>query len=477
MTLHFPELFLLFAGPFLIGAGVLRFLGIGFSSDRLAFPAWSWLAGALATAAACGIWVFVGRPFPARLLGPLVLGAALLLGFFAQVRPVRVRSPALPAGPELTVFRVAVVVIGLVMVVCLLRANDMPVVRDDEAHIWAARAKLLFDTRATGDNFVLLQNVYVAHPDYPLLNPLLQMWVYSVAGRIVHVDNRLPIQMFTFALLLVLASATRRYLRPAVAAALLVVFFAQDIVNVKIARADGDMMVAFSLCACADAWLRFRETGQLAWWRLFCLALAMLLWSKAEGGMLALVLLGGIAGSELLVRRAPLAALPRPRRELAWLLVPSATIATTVVYNHVLELHNDLFVASGGTTFLDRLWANLPTRWWVVLRHFAGDLARAEYSRWLIPMFAALALTHPLRALRGAPLPCLVVAGAMTGYALIFVATPVTPISDLRWHLVTAAFRCLFHLTGVAALGLSMCVAVVFPWLRAPLPAPAPAPM
>ena len=116
MTLHFPELFLLFAGPFLVGAGVLRFLGIGFSSDRLAFPAWSWLAGALVTAAACGGWVFVGRPFPGRLLPPLVLGGALLLGFFAQVRPVRARSAAPAAGAELTFFRVVVAVLAVLLV-------------------------------------------------------------------------------------------------------------------------------------------------------------------------------------------------------------------------------------------------------------------------------------------------------------------------------------------------------------------------
>ena len=75
-----------------------------------------------------------------------------------------------------------------------LLAHAEPVRFSDEAVNWAAKAKVLY----TAPNFDLKTGLdfFVEHPDYPLFNPLAQVLAFAGAGRVLHFENRLPIQFF-----------------------------------------------------------------------------------------------------------------------------------------------------------------------------------------------------------------------------------------------------------------------------------------
>ena len=93
-----------------------------------------------------------------------------------------------------------------------------------EARQAARKAKALYDTGGLGADYAAALGADVAapHKDYPLLNPLLQSWVFLHRGRVTHVENRLPIQLLFVALVLALASALRHHASPGIGAALLV---------------------------------------------------------------------------------------------------------------------------------------------------------------------------------------------------------------------------------------------------------------
>src|SRR5262249_50100080 len=156
-------------------------------TDPLAYLGWAWMQGCLALALLLTGWLWLGLPLAARALAPV----ALLLGAlaFALGRRVAVVSPQDPtasveergAAREEWLFWAVLAALVLVTLDAILLASADVMVDSDEARIWAAKAKVLFEGGGFGPEFrtaVHAQRV-VWHPDYPPLNPLLQLWVYA----------------------------------------------------------------------------------------------------------------------------------------------------------------------------------------------------------------------------------------------------------------------------------------------------------
>src|SRR5262249_14708400 len=155
------------------------------------------------------------------------------------------------------------------------------------------------------------------------LNPMLQLWALAHAGVYRMVELRFPIQVFFPALILAWASALRRVLRPAAAAALVLVL---HVVNssAELARmALADPMVALGLFVAVDAALRWAKSDDARWLRLCGLALAFLAWSKNEGALYALAFL--CAGALVWIATPKAVRRPVPRA-LAWCALPLAII-------------------------------------------------------------------------------------------------------------------------------------------------------
>ena len=73
MTLPWVQLLPLLLVPLLVGAGLLRALGIGYRTDRLAFVGWAWLTGSLASAALTLAWLLADKPMDGRWLLPVAV--------------------------------------------------------------------------------------------------------------------------------------------------------------------------------------------------------------------------------------------------------------------------------------------------------------------------------------------------------------------------------------------------------------------
>ena len=457
MTLSWLELASVFAVPLLLGAAILRALGLRARDEPLAFAGWAYVAGTLGVGLVLFLWLLLGWPLEARRLVPVCL--VLACASWAYGLRWAPGSPGPRADAAVHWSRIerwsSATVVALLLIASLtwiLATSLEPVVEGDEASIWAHKAKLLFSAGGLGDALRVEAMQYPrTHLDYPLLNPLLQLWTFAHAGEQLHVENRLPIQGFMLALVLVLASALRRALRPALAALLLLLVVQTVSFQAHLRAAYADGMVALGLvCACA-AWLRWKESGSRTWWRLTMLSCAFLVWSKNEG--LFYVMLGAlVAGaSAWLSRRSERGETPPLGRELAWVLLPLSIVAATWIHNGRMGFRNDLLSEASPADFL----ASFPGRIRPILSAlWKHACAEPRHTNHVFVALLALLLASPVRVLRGRTrFAALWVVAILAGDVAVYLATP----HDLAWHLSTSLPRVVFQALPLAAL----CLAVV----------------
>lgn len=149
---------------------------------------WSWPTGCLVLGVSLLTYIVFGiEPW---LWWTAPVFALIATGLLASRRvrealpgELRVPRPRLHAGFVLFTF--------LLACFCLLHITAgaaRPIVEGDEGNIWSLKAKSLLLDYYLGD-FALAQH-WNLHPDYPLLNPLLQAWVHSQFGQIEHFAAR-----------------------------------------------------------------------------------------------------------------------------------------------------------------------------------------------------------------------------------------------------------------------------------------------
>ncbi|MHC5210481.1 MAG: hypothetical protein ACYTG2_07180 [Planctomycetota bacterium] len=447
------------AVPWLLGAASLAGLGLRRRGDALAFLGWAWVAGTFVVGLAFLGWLGAGLP----VRGFVILPQALLLPalwLLVRSRRAPAREPeaarAAAAGPEGT--RVGRLMFASAFALVLVLACDRIVLGSvfhvsiaDEAVIWAAKAKALFVNDGFGGDLATpaWTGPRMMHADYPLLNPLLQLWVFGLAGGIVHAVNRLPIQVFVPALALVLAGALRLRARPSLAAVLLLLLMTSEPMPEMTARALSDVMVALGFALALDAFARFRRTGEAHWWKLCVVALAFLAWSKNEGLMLVLA----VAVPALLSLRwqgaVPAARRPRPS-EWAWLVLPVVVVAVQWAVNARHGFRNDLVEGGMLAAAWPRVGAELPERVATLWEHLSTVIVRDPGGgHLLLAMFLGLALLFPRRLLmRCEWVTAWAVILGLLGYVLVYLGTP----QELDWHLGTSLRRILFHLTPAAVM-------------------------
>lgn len=445
--------------PAVFGLGIVRWLGLAPDTGQRLAWAFGYLVGHYALAHGTAAWLALGQPFPGLLLP---IGAATAgIGLVLRARRRRTDAPIEPT--PIVPWSWLPIAVTFVLVALLLRdclvANVQPVRFSDEAQIWAAKAKVLF----AANTIDLRQGMgaIVAHADYPPLNPLVQVLSFASAGRPLQFENRMPIQAFGVALLLLLSAAVTRRAHPVLATFVLLawsgtMFWSQT------QTAYADVMVAFAMLATTEALLRLRATGAAVWWRLACLSLGALLATKNEGALLALAIAVPFGLAWVLDRRQATALVPRlPRRELGWLVAPALALTLHRAFNVWFDLKNDLLdpAAAGGRGMLDRIVHNGADHAPRVAGFYGRMLLDGEAHRWLPLLFFASSLLLLLREGRRwfarPEAPVFGIAACTTlGYMLVFVGTP----SDLSWHMATAASRTLMHVVPVMALGLAMTV-------------------
>jgi len=328
MTLSVLALLSVVLVPLALGLAILRACGWPARGEPLLAFAFAYLTGHLGIALLEAMWLVCGAPLDARLQAPLAV--VLALGLCLATRE-RAPSPApLLARRKPALARGLLAVLALLIalhVVAAVRAAGSPVMlgEGDEAWNWALKAKLLFDKGSLGAEYAERLRAYTgAGEDYPLLNPLLQVWTFAHAGRILHVENRIPMQLAMPALLCLVCAALQRTLRWEITALLLLLLGTAGASLALSPWAGSDVLCALALAAAVEGAMRWRTSGEPAWFRLTALVLGFLVWTKNEGQLYALVLVPLLLTGARHEARAA---------EWAWLLVPAGIAAATVAFN------------------------------------------------------------------------------------------------------------------------------------------------
>jgi hypothetical protein len=457
VTLSALELASLLLLPLLAGAGLLRGLGLRLADDPLGAAAWCALAGGLATALVLAACVALGAPLDARLVGPLLATLGLLSAWAGRGRFPAAHAPRRAGHGRLERLFLALVVATLVLATLarILRASQRALALGDEARIWALKALLLLDTGGLNADYAQRSAAYGdSHADYPLLDPLLQLWSLVHARAPLWIEPRFPVQVFALALVLALASALRQWLRPAAAATVLLIAYFVDPNLELTSTANADQMAALGLLVAVDASLRWRRTGEARWARLGALALALLVGAKNEGALLALALVAGHATACLVGRRRT--ALPS-LRALRWLACPLAVFLASRAVNAYLGFENDLATTAAPGILLARAGERLGP----LLAFFARlFFQRPRENAGLFGLLLVLSLLVPWRLLRPRLRPLtLCLWAALAGWVLVYLATP----HDLRWHLATSAARVTYQALPALCVWLAL-VAAGDPW-------------
>ena len=466
MGVGLAELAMLFAVPLVAGIGVLSASGIPLGRDRLGILGYGYAFGALLVAVAIWCLAATGAPLQAGVITGAALAAAGLLMIAGRrwgPRDSGALEPPLRHFPawERAVFVVVLAIAAVVLLDEILLSAARVVVYNDEGSFWAPKAKAIYHAggfnaefrRETGDV------VLFPHVDYPPLNPLLQVWTFACAEGITHWENRLPIQGFMLALLLILASVLRRYLRPSAAAFLLLLFVTTGRTLALSCSAFADGLVACGLLVAAAGWLRWAETGSKAGLGILSGGLAILVWSKNEGQLLSLVLTASAATWILVAHRRRFSPLL-----LASLLPPLLLLAAHLAWKRHFDLENDLVGRAGGSVVALVGRVDL-SRAPAVLSYLLHEVVLSvEESNLVFLVFFGVLLFFPRLTMRGpSGVVVLTVLGGFVGYVLVYCASH----WHLQTHLETSAERIAFHLLPATYL----CLAVVLPRLHPPLAA------
>lgn len=465
MTLSPLLIIWLLAVPFVLGAAVLRAVGLRFCDDRVGFCGWAWAAGCLLLGLLLFVWLHAGvEPslwWTAPVFGALAAG---MLAWRHDQRHPRAPAPPVRGG---RVFALLAIGIAAVCLFWSLGGAVRPCIEADEGNIWSLRAKSLLVDQGPG--FAAAQ-VWNLHADYPLLDPLLQAWVYSQVGAIVHFENRWLVQLCGAALWLALAAAVRARLPGLLAlpVALVVAAGAEFQAQCRLAYADG--MVALGVLMAVDGWLRWRSSGQGRWRGLAVLGLAFALWSKNETVLYLLAFGGAAALSRLWVRPSPGG---RPWLSASAWLLPLAVLGTQVWFNRRHGFRSDLFGdnPTGKNLFTlvaeqwrERVPALLSEAWHVMVSVTSAHGAFAVLL--VLPMLLPkVAFGRHLAAVT------LLLWASLCGLHVVWVGS----FLDLRFHLDTSYQRVLFQLLPATVLWCAAMARVVLdgePEPAAPEPGP-----
>lgn len=435
---HAPLLLL----PLLLGIGVLRLCGVRWHDDRLAFTAWIWPAGTLSLAAVLLGCLLTHVP-PAHWVSVVAAATAALHATVWRRRATTTGAVRAAGGGWL--FACALAIGVVITLYAMLSAAAEPCVVGDEGSLWSMKAKALWFDWYAGD-FRHGQRLST-HADYPLLNPLLQAWTYSLAGGITLFENRLPIQLATLALVLATAAALRRHGRGWLASLLLSVLLLDPSQRAACLAAEADGMVALGLVVALDGWLRARASDARGHRAMLAIGFAFALAAKNEAVMYALATMLAASLCWIGGRRHLGATKLEPAPSAAgwrWCVLPLAVIAWHAGWNRWFGFQNDL--AGGnprGESFSSLFTAQFCERIGPVLLAGVRLLTSLDRAHGVLLLVLLAPLLWPRRAFtRSLGVVTLALLGSVVGVHLVYIGSWL----ELQYHLTTSHARVLYQL-------------------------------
>lgn len=451
------------AVPCLIGVAVQRVIGFRVANDPAGYFGRIFPIGFLVLSVVLFLLMAMGIAVNNLVAPYLILGASIAMLFIPRQTTEHL---SVTTHSRWTWLAITVLIVGAIGIIDNGASQwRTPVHTDDDASIWTLKAKVLhragqFD-RALGEELRTRPSLH--HQDYPLFNPLIQVWMLSTSSGQAEGALRIPTMLWALSLLLLLYSACRRHVSAPIASMIALMVVSAGIFQQSTTGTKSDVIVIVGLLGFIDfAWRCHRDASL----RNIC-AMALfggvLVWSKNEGLMLILGATLGFATTRLWTRAFLL------RKAALLLLIPCLIIVGQVAFNSQFDLRNDLLTGGEGkdTRPLHRILVeNTPEKLPTIASTFLeiGTGLRVGDERERLPMdrmtvllrsngifllaifllllFPKHLLSGPVRAVT----LCAVLSTA--GFAVVYVIS----FEPLLWHLYTSAPRVLFHLSGPIAL-------------------------
>ncbi len=392
------------------------------------------------------------------LLAPL-LGASALAFLIARRRQPRERSSevhfvfAREPFQWLEWFLIAAIVVE--MSGAFFHSWLLPMEAYDAVSNWGLKAKAIFLAGSIPERFLRNPNYEVFHPDYPLLVPLLESYVYRFVGDFREASAKVLFPLFLAGCVVVLFAALRRAgqtRRSCLLFSFLLVsvpYFSEQATN-----GYADVVVSFYFGAGSLYLYLWQTTGRGLFLALSALLTGCAALTKNEGlvlcGIHFLWLAAVLLSRSGIVLRRKLVSFGTYSCILAAVLMP------WYLFKDSLGLRNDVINSEAITASLS--WNRL-SRVGPILYHLQTQVfGPKNWNLVWVLLGAAVGLRRKV-LLRS---PAVFVLGAtgltLAVYMSVYLITPYTiPPFDVTWHLKTSASRLLLHVLphGVFLIGLA----------------------
>jgi len=233
---------------------------------------------------------------PLAILTPWILIGIIILATrvkkYSQKTPSGQGQPKAPNRWEITLFSL----ISIQTLYNFFRALAKPIESHDAISIYGIKSKMMYLSKAVSSDFFSNLSSFFqgSHPDYPLLIPLSETWVYTFLGRFNDLLVKAIFPMFYLSFVFVFYSILKRITKSRFVSLL----FTFLLISVKqfsdyatIGYADLELGIYFAVSIFyLFLWMGDREKRGFFWISLvssvFCI------WTKNEGMMLALIAAG-----------------------------------------------------------------------------------------------------------------------------------------------------------------------------------------
>ena len=380
------------------------------------------------------------------LLGSL-LGISALVFLVVMPRRSRDRSPE--AIPRLAAahlqplewFFVAALVLEASSV--FFRASFRPMEAYDAVSNWGLKGKAIWLAGNIPTSFLQNPNYEVFHPDYPLLVPLLESYVYRFAGGLREGSAKLMFPLFLAGCAVTLFAALRRTgqtRRSCLLFSFLLIsipYFSEHATN-----GYADVILGFYFCA-GTLYLYFWQiTGETLFFVLSTLFAGFAALTKNEGLLLVGIYLIWITALLLWRTDVPF------RNRIATLGISCCLLAALLMpwylFKASLGLRNDVINSEAIKAGLK--WSGI-SRLGPILYHFQTQVFGPKNWNLVWMLFAAAVCLRQKVLLRTPAVSVLLATVAvLIAYVGVYLITPysVAPF-DVTWHLRTSASRLLLH--------------------------------
>ncbi len=337
-------------------------------------------------------------------------------------------------------FAITAALLAFVIAYAFFMALIKPMESYDAVAIWALKAKVIFLDRTISPGFFTAMGTKFqgAHPDYPLLLPLAEVWFYTFINNF---NDHFVKVLFPLNFLAFLA-VFYAFLKKALSNRLFAVIFTFILASIRqfsnyAANGYADMQMAiYASLTFLALYLWIKEKKQTYLWTAF-FSCAFAIWTKNEG---AVVFLGFILIAVIHI----FTQIKNKKSGIIPIAALSILFISWVLFKASINVHNDVVNAG---TFVKYDISGIFGRLGAILYEYQRQIFGVKYWNLIWIAFILLAVSGWKELFseeyRYLTVPVFFI---LLCYTAIYFITP----QDILWHLRTSASRLFIHFLPLA---------------------------